>query len=263
MPTPDVPVQSGTALAGRTAIITGGGSGIGQAISLLFARHGARVAVLDLDAVDTVRQVTEAGGMAVHMTCDVTKGDAVRDAFAAARAAYGRPDILVCSAGIAHVGTIEQTAEADLDRLYAVNVKGVYNAMRCAVGAMKDTGGVILNIASVAATVGIPDRFAYSMTKGAVLSMTLSVAADFVGRIRCNAVSPGRVHTPFVDGFLAKNYPGREAEMFEKLSRTQPIGRMGKPAEIAALALFLCSDASGFITGSNYAIDGGFISLKV
>ena len=244
-------------------MVTGAGSGIGAAIAALFAGQGARVAILDLDAADTVRQIVEAGGTAMHMACDVTQGDVVRDAFSAARAAYGRPDILVCSAGIAHVGTIEQTAEADLDRLYAVNVKGVYHAMRCAVEAMKDDGGVILNIASVAATVGIPDRFAYSMTKGAVLSMTLSVAADYVGRIRCNAVSPGRVHTPFVDGFLAKNYPGREAEMFEKLSRTQPIGRMGKPAEIAELALFLCSDVSGFITGTNYAIDGGFISLKV
>ena len=263
MPTPAAPMQPGTTLSSRSAIVTGGGSGIGQAISLLFARQGARVAILDLDAAETVRQIVEAGGTAMHMECDVTQGDVVRDAFSAARAAYGRPDILVCSAGIAHVGTIEQTAEADLDRLYAVNVKGVYNAMRCAVEAMKDDGGVILNIASVAATVGIPDRFAYSMTKGAVLSMTLSVAADYVGRIRCNAVSPGRVHTPFVDGFLAKNYPGREAEMFEKLSRTQPIGRMGKPAEIAELALFLCSDVSGFITGTNYAIDGGFISLKV
>ena len=260
---PEAPMQPGTTLSGRTAIVTGGGSGIGQAISLRFASQGARVAILDLVAADTVRQVNEAGGTAMHLACDVTNGTVVRDAFAAARTAYGRPDILVCSAGIAHVGTIEQTAEADLDRLYAVNVKGVYHAMRCAVEAMKDDGGVILNIASVAATVGIPDRFAYAMTKGAVLTMTLSVAADYVGRIRCNAVSPGRVHTPFVDGFLAKNYPGREAEMFEVLSRTQPIGRMGKPAEIAELALFLCSDASGFITGSNYAIDGGFISLKV
>ncbi|MDQ2666269.1 MAG: glucose 1-dehydrogenase [Gemmatimonadota bacterium] len=251
------------ALLGRNAIVTGGGSGIGQAISLLFARRGARVAVLDLAADETIRLITEAGGTALHVECDVTSGDAVRSAFDAARNAHGSADILVCSAGVAHVGTIETTSEQDLDRVYAVNVKGVYNAMRCAVEAMKESGGVILNIASVASTVGIPDRFAYSMSKGAVLTMTLSVAADYVGRIRCNAVSPGRVHTPFVDGFLAKNYPGREAEMFEKLSRTQPIGRMGQPSEIAELALFLCSDASAFITGSNYAIDGGFISLKV
>ena len=255
--------SAGASLAGRTAVVTGGGSGIGQAISVLFARHGARVAILDLAAESTVRSVNDAGGTAMHVVCDVTQTEKVREAFGIVRDAYGRPDILVCSAGVAHVGTIEGTTEADLDRVYGVNVKGVYNAMRCAVEMMKDDGGVILNIASVASTVGIPDRFAYSMSKGAVLTMTLSVAADYVGRIRCNAVSPGRVHTPFVDGFLAKNYPGREAEMFEKLSKTQPIGRMGQPTEVAELALFLCSDASGFITGSNYAIDGGFISLKV
>jgi NAD(P)-dependent dehydrogenase (short-subunit alcohol dehydrogenase family) len=112
--------------------------------------------------------------------------------------------------------------------------------------------------------VGIPDRFAYSMTKGAVLTMTYSVARDYVSHgIRCNALSPARVHTPFVDGYLAKNYPGREREMFDRLSRTQPIGRMGQPEEVADLALFLCSDAAGFITGSNVPIDGGFVTLKM
>jgi NAD(P)-dependent dehydrogenase (short-subunit alcohol dehydrogenase family) len=134
-------------------------------------------------------------------------------------------------------------------------VKGVFNCMQAVVRSMKERGGAILNLASVASTVGIADRFAYSMSKGAVLSMTYSVARDFVGdKIRCNAVAPGRVHTPFVDGFLKNSYPGREAEMFEKLSKSQPIGRM---------ALFLCSDAASFITGSNYAIDGGFVSLKM
>ena len=169
------------------------------------------------------------------------------------------------SAGVAHVGTVEDTEEADLDRVYAVNVKGVYNCLRAGVGAMKARGkGAILNIASVASTVGIPDRFAYSMSKGAVLTMTYSVARDYVHQsIRCNAVSPARVHTPFVDRYLAANYPGREHEMFDKLARTQPIGRMGEPSEIAELAVFLCSDAASFITGSNYAIDGGFVSLKM
>jgi NAD(P)-dependent dehydrogenase (short-subunit alcohol dehydrogenase family) len=250
-------------LNNRTAIVTGGGSGIGQAIALLFAQRGARVAILDLAADDTVRQIADAGGIATHILCDVSRQSAVIDAFAAVAATYGALDILVNSAGVAHIGTVETTSEEDLDRVYAVNVKGVYNCMRSGVAAMKGRGGVILNIASVASTVGIPDRFAYSMSKGAVLTMTNSVACDYVREgIRCNAVSPGRVHTPFVDGFLAKNYPGREAEMFEKLSQTQPIGRMGQPSEIAELALFLCSDAASFITGSNYAIDGGFISLK-
>jgi len=143
-------------------------------------------------------------------------------------------------------------------------VKGVYNCLKLGVSAMKGRGGAILNVASVAATVGIADRFAYSMSKGAVLTMTLSVARDYIHqKIRCNCISPARVHTPFVDGFLARNYPGREAEVFDQLAKTQPIGRMGTPSEIAELALFLCSDAASFITGSNFPIDGGFLTLKM
>jgi NAD(P)-dependent dehydrogenase (short-subunit alcohol dehydrogenase family) len=252
-------------LAGRSAIVTGGGSGIGQAIALRFAGSGARVAILDIGAAEeTIGSIESAGGTATAIRCDVTRQDEVARAFDAAAERFGALDILVTSAGVAHVGTVEQTTEADLDRLYAVNVKGVYNCLKLAVAAMKGRGGVILNVASVAASIGIPDRFAYSMTKGAVLSMTLSVARDYVEQgIRCNSISPARVHTPFVDGFLAKNYPGREAEMFAKLERTQPIGRMGRPAEIAELALYLCSDAASFITGTDYPIDGGFLTLKM
>ena len=258
MPNPDV-----KPLADRTAVVTGGGSGIGQAIALLFANRGASVVVLDLSADATIEQIEAAGHRVRHIACDVSQEEAVNAAFGEIATELGNVDILVNSAGVAHVGTIEHTAEADFDRLYAVNVKGVYHCMRAAIEMMKDTGGAILNIGSVAGMVGIPERFAYSMTKGAVLAMTNSVACDYVRRgIRCNAISPARVHTPFVDGFLARNYPGQEEEMFEKLSRTQPIGRMGTPAEIAELALFLCSDAAGFITGSNYTIDGGFVSLK-
>jgi NAD(P)-dependent dehydrogenase (short-subunit alcohol dehydrogenase family) len=215
-------------------------------------------------AVLTIGYFESAGGTARAFRCDVTRKVDVARAFDAAAERFGALDILVTSAGVAHVGTVEQTTEADLDRLYAVNVKGVYNCLKLAVAAMKGRGGVILNVASVAASIGIPDRFAYSMTKGAVLSMTLSVARDYVEQgIRCNSISPARVHTPFVDGFLAKNYPGREAEMFAKLERTQPIGRMGRPAEIAELALYLCSDAASFITGTDYPIDGGFLTLKM
>ncbi|PYP06245.1 MAG: short-chain dehydrogenase [Gemmatimonadetes bacterium] len=251
----------------KIAIVTGGSSGIGRAIALRFGEGGARVAVLDIAAPaaeDTVRRIEACGAAAIAVPCDVSRQADVERAFQAVEQRLGTPDILVNSAGIAHVGNVEQTSEEDLDRLYAVNVKGVFNCMKAAVPAMKGRGGVILNIASVASTVGIPDRFAYSMTKGAVLTMTYSVARDYVAQgIRCNAIAPGRVHTPFVDGFLAKNYPGREREMFDELSRTQPIGRMGQPEEIAQLALFLCSDAAAFITGSNYAIDGGFVTLKM
>lgn len=258
--------DSSAHLRNKTALITGAGSGIGRAIAIRFARAGARIAALDLaeTARDTVREIEQLGGSGDAILCDVTQQRAVADAFRTTDQRLGAVDILVTSAGVAHVGNVEQTSEEDLDRLYAVNVKGVYNCLRAAVATMKGRGGVILNIASVASTVGIPDRFAYSMTKGAVLTMTYSVARDYVQHnIRCNCVAPGRIHTPFVDGFLAKNYPGREREMFEQLSRTQPIGRMGEPEEVAELALFLCSDAASFITGSNVAIDGGFVSLKM
>jgi 2-keto-3-deoxy-L-fuconate dehydrogenase len=251
-------------LAGRTAIVTGGGSGIGRAIAVLFAEHGARVAILDLAADDAAHEITATGGSALALTCDVRKQSEVVQAFARAADEYGSLDVLANCAGVAALGTVEVTTEEDLDRVYAVNVKGVYNCLRSGVTAMKGRGGSIINMASVVSSVGVPDRFAYSMSKGAVLTMTYSVAADYVtAGIRCNAISPARVHTPFVDGYLAKHYPGREQEMFEKLSRTQPIGRMGQPWEVAELALFLASDASAFITGSNFAVDGGFVSLKV
>jgi 2-keto-3-deoxy-L-fuconate dehydrogenase len=251
----------------KTAIVTGGGSGIGRAIAIRFADAGARVAILDNNPAagdETMLAITNAGGVAAYVPCDVSRQDEVDAAFRAAQERLGMVDVLVSSAGIAHIGNVETTMEEDFDRVYSVNVKGVYNCMRAAVPAMKGRGGAILNIASIASTIGIPDRFAYSMSKGAVLAMTFSLARDYVTQnIRCNCISPARVHTPFVDGFLARNYPGREREMFEQLSRTQPIGRMGSPEEVAGLALFLCSDAAAFVTGSNYPIDGGFATLKM
>jgi NAD(P)-dependent dehydrogenase (short-subunit alcohol dehydrogenase family) len=254
-------------LASKVALVTGAGSGIGRAIALRFAAEGASVGVLEQDAAggrDTVASVVAAGGSAAYFPCDVRNGESVRSAFDAAEERLGPLQVLVNNAGIAHVGTVEGTSEADLDRVYSVNVKGVYHCLRAGVERMKGRGGVILNLGSVAASVGIPDRFAYMMSKGAVYAMTLSVARDYVDQgIRCNSIAPGRVHTPFVDGYLARDYPGREREMFEKLARTQPIGRMGDPEEIAALALYLCSDEAAFITGSNFPIDGGFITLKV
>jgi 2-keto-3-deoxy-L-fuconate dehydrogenase len=249
-------------LTGKTAVVTGAGSGIGEAIALLFARQGAEVAVLDLDEAAAGRTVEKAraqGGRAHAFPCDVSDSARVRAVFAELDERLGRLDILVNSAGIAHVGDVAHTAEDDLDRLYRVNVKGVYLCAQAAVERMlRQGGGVILNMASTASLVGIPDRFAYAMTKGAVLTMTLSIAADYVKKnIRCNCICPARVHTPFVDGYVAANYPGREAEMMKTLSESQPMGRMGKPEEVAALALYLCSDEAAFVTGAAYPIDGG------
>ncbi|ASZ14915.1 SDR family oxidoreductase [Chitinophaga pendula] len=254
-------------LDGKTAVVTGGGSGIGQAIAQCFAAQGAHVHIIELNedgGKGTAAAIIAEGGLASLHACNVSDQAAMINTMETIKAATGRIDILVNCAGIAHIGNLQNTTEADLDRIYQVNVKGTYNAMYAVIGQMKQQGGgVILNVASIASSVGIPDRFAYSMSKGAVLTMTLSVAKDFIqDGIRCNCISPARVHTPFVDGFLAKNYPGREPEMFEKLSKTQPIGRMAKPSEVAHLALYLCADEAGFITGCDYPIDGGFIKLN-
>ena len=256
----------GFRLDGKRAAVTGGGSGIGRAIAATFGAHGAQVHVLDVneEAADAmVREIEENGGSALACPCDVTQGGEVRRVFGEILA-EGPLDILVNNAGIAHVGNVEGTTEEDLDRIYAVNVKGVYHCMQAVIGSMKEAGGgVILNMASVAAHVGISDRFAYSMSKGAVLAMTYSAAKDYATHnVRVVSISPARIHTPFVDGFLAANYPGREQEMFDRLSATQPIGRMGTPQEVADLALYLCSDAAAFATGTDYPIDGGFIKLN-
>ena len=250
-------------LKNKHAVITGGGSGIGRAVCLLFAKQGAIVHVIDISkeaANQTTVQIAEEGGEAFAHACDVSNQQEVQQVFNA----IGTINILVNSAGVSHIGKADNTSEADFDRIFNVNVKGVYNCLHAAIPLMKqNNGGVILNMSSVAALVGLQDRFAYSMSKGAVAAMTLSVAKDYLqDKIRCNSISPGRVHTPFVDGFLAKNYPGKEQEMFEKLSKTQPIGRMGKPDEIATIILFLCSEEASFITGTDYPIDGGFVKLN-
>jgi 2-keto-3-deoxy-L-fuconate dehydrogenase len=249
-------------LDNKVAVVTGSGSGIGKAVALLFAKQGATVHLIDLNAEalqTTAEEIKKENGNAVAQPVDVTSQEKVRDVFEQ----IGKVDILVNSAGVSHIGNVEGTSEADFDRLYNVNVKGVYNCLKAAVASMKQNGGVILNLASIANNVGLADRFAYSMSKGAVYAMTLSVARDYIKEgIRCNCISPARVHTPFVDGFLQKNYPGKEEEMFQKLSQSQPIGRMAKPEEIAHLILYLCSDEASFITGCDYPIDGGFIKLN-
>ncbi|MBX3242586.1 MAG: glucose 1-dehydrogenase [Chitinophagaceae bacterium] len=253
-------------LTNKTAIITGGGSGIGKAISTLFAQQGADVYILDMDETgsgNTVSEITAAGNKASFFKCNVARQDDVRSVINSIAEKRGGIGILVNNAGIAHVGQADTTSEEDFDRIIAVNIKGVYNCLHEVIPHMKQNGGVILNMASIASLVGIPDRFVYTATKGAVNAMTLSVAKDYLkDNIRCNCISPARVHTPFVDGFISKNYPGKEAEMFDKLSKTQPIGRMAKPSEIAFLALYLCSDEASFITGCDYPIDGGFVKLN-
>jgi len=250
-------------LASRHAVVTGAGSGIGRAIAERFAAEGASVSLFEFnrDSGESVAAgIRERGGQATAVGCDVSDTESVRAAFEG----IPRVDILVNNAGIAHVGTVLTTTPADLDRLYAVNIRGVYHCLHFGIPKLlAQKGGVVLNLASIASKIALPDRFAYSMTKGAVLTMTLSVARDFVSQgIRCNCICPARVHTPFVDGFIAKNYPGKETEMFAKLSAAQPIGRMAQPSEVAALAAFLCSDEAAFITGSAYDLDGGSTLLR-
>ncbi len=250
-------------LKNKTAVITGAGSGIGKAVAEVFAKQGAIVHVVDLNeqnADETVASITTNGGKAFAHNGDISNQQQVKKIFEK----IGPLNILVNCAGIAHIGKADTTTDEDFTRVFNVNVKGTYNCLHIAIPVLKNGGGgVILNVASIAALVGIPDRFAYSMSKGAVFAMTLSVAKDYLAdNIRCNSISPARVHTPFVDGFISKNYAGKEEEIFEKLSKSQPIGRMGSTDEIAALALYLCSDEASFITGNDYPIDGGFVKLN-
>lgn len=247
----------------KKAVITGGGSGIGKAIAVLFAKQGTEVHIIEVSGEagnDTVKEITNAGGKAFLYACDVTDHNAVKQTFET----IGPIHILVNNAGIAHVGKADTTAEADFDRVMNVNVKGVYNCLHAGIPQIKKSNdGVIINMCSIAALAGLEDRFVYSATKGAILAMTMSVARDYLDdNIRCNSISPARVHTPFVDGFIAKNYPGKEKEMFDKLSKSQPIGRMATPEEVATLALYLTSNEGSFITGNDYPLDGGFIRLN-
>lgn len=248
----------------KVIVITGGASGIGLAMVKKFAKEQSHVYFLDLNEAgnEISQELAAEGQKAEFIKCNIAS---TSEAEQAIQSIPGKIDVLINNAGVSHVGNLENTSEEDFDRLFQVNVKGMFNCTRAALPKIKqDGGGSILNMASVAATIGIPDRFAYSMTKGAAYSMTLSIARDYVqDGIRCNCISPGRVHTPFVDGFLAKNYPGQEKEMFEKLSATQPIGRMGTPEEIAELAYFISSDAGSFFTGTDIPIDGGFLGLKM
>jgi NAD(P)-dependent dehydrogenase (short-subunit alcohol dehydrogenase family) len=250
-------------LKNKKAFVTGAGSGIGQAIAMRFAEEGAQVFILDLNEAggkETEAAIVATGGNASFHRLDVSDGETVKHLFND----LGPADILVNNAGIASIGNVENTSPEEMDKIYAVNIKGPYNCLHAAIPGMKaNGGGAILNMASIVSKIGIADRFAYSASKGAVFAMTLSVAKDYLeDGIRSNCLCPGRVHTAFVDAYLEKNYPDNKEEMFKKLSEFQPIGRMGKPEEIAALAVFLCTEQASFITGSAYDIDGGSILLR-
>jgi 2-keto-3-deoxy-L-fuconate dehydrogenase len=251
----------------KSAVVTGAGSGIGKAIALALAKQGAFVDVLEVNveaANDTVEQIRSAGGQADAVECDVSNHGQVQEVFDKLGSDRGGLDCLVNNAGIAHVGNITNTSEEDFDCVMSVNLKGVFSCLKGGVRQMlKSGGGAIVNIASTVATMAINDRLAYSTSKGGVLAMTYSVAKDHLhDNIRCNAILPGRIHTPFVDGFIAENYPDNQAEMFRKLSEYQPIGRMGTPAEVGAMAVFLCSDEASFITGAPFPVDGGTLYVR-
>lgn len=249
-------------LSGKTAFVTGAASGIGLAISHLFEKQGAFVLAFDCDEEGLAKLATQHPNM-LCVAGDVTQADQVKSAMETLLEHRGRFDILVNNAGVAHVGRLDNTSAEDFDRIFQINVAGVFVCSKLAIKHMLDAkGGVILNLASIASLIGLEDRFAYSMSKGAVLSMTRSIATDYVKRnIRCNCLCPARIHTPFVDQFIARNYPGREHEIFEKLSQSQPIGRMGTPEEVAKLALYLCSDDAAFVTGAAFPIDGAYTAV--
>ena len=249
-------------LKDKVTVITGGGSGIGEAICKKFTEKGANVIIIDTNETQGHRVAQET--KAAYLKCDISDPESVQETFKKIENLHGFTEILINNAGIAHIGNITETSPEDFDKIMNVNVRGSYLCIKASIEAMiKNQKGCILNMASVASNLGIPDRFAYSTSKGAVYTMTLSVARDFIEKgIRCNCICPARVHTPFVDNYLKKNYPGNEKEMFAKLEATQPIGRMAKPEEIAALAAYICSDEASFVTGSAFDIDGGFTLLK-
>jgi NAD(P)-dependent dehydrogenase (short-subunit alcohol dehydrogenase family) len=250
-------------LKNKVVIITGGSSGIGRAISILFAQQGAEVHIFDLQSPlsdETISEVKQFNISSNFHPVDITNETLVLDEINSLE----KIDILINNAGIAQIGNVENTSSKDFQKIFDVNVKGAFNCIKAVIPIMvNNKSGIILNMASVASSVGIPDRFGYSMTKGAIKSMTQSIAKDYISKgIRCNCISPARVHTPFVDGFIQKNYPNNQDEMFKKLSASQPIGRMAKPIEIAHLALYLCSDEASFATGCDYPLDGGFLHLN-
>lgn len=251
-------------LRSKIAIVTGGAKGIGEATCRAFVQQGAMVYVLDVDILNAFRVAQDIGKRCEALRCDVTDASAVTSTIDKIAHNQGRLDILVNNAGAGHIGKLDATTEEDLDRMYTINVKSIYYCTRAALPHMKRSGGgSIINLSSIVATVGIPDRFAYSASKGAVAAMTRSIAVDSLeDGIRCNSVAPARVHTPFVDAYLEKYYPDTKDEMFSRLSKAQPLERMATPEEVAALICYLASDESAFLTGASLPMDGGAFTLQ-
>ncbi len=252
-------------LKNKIALVTGAGSGIGASIAEVFARAGAHVYVADRDAKAgqaTAASITATLATAEFLALDVSREDDCERAREKLHASAGRLDVLVNNAGIGHVGTLLQTTGADLDRLYAVNVRGLFNVTKAFLPAMVERkSGVIINLASIGGVVAVRDRLAYCTTKFAVVGFTKSIALDHaLDGIRCNCICPGRVETPFVSARL-KEYPDPK-KAYKEMASTQAIGRMGKPEEIAAAALYLASDEAAFVTGSEFIIDGGWSAGK-
>jgi len=249
-------------LEGKVALVTGGGSGIWAATCRAFAAQGARVLVADINLDGGQQVATELGSSAAFARTDVTDLGSVESAVKSAVTSFGRLDVLVNNAGIGHVGSVQETEQADWQRLIAVNMTGVFNGSRAAVDQMlaqQPAGGLIINIASVAGMIGIARRFAYCATKGAVIAMTRQLSVDYVKEgIRCNAICPGTVYSPFVEGYVQRFHADTKEETIKELHARQPVGRMGRPDEIADLAVYMASDAATFMTGSAVVLDGGW-----
>ncbi len=252
-------------LQNKIALVTGAGSGIGASIALVFAEAGAHVIIADIQdaaARSTLEQIRAKGGNGESLVLNVVEGKAVEDIAASLQQRHGRLDILVNNAGIGHVGTILQTQGEDLDRLYSVNVRGVFNLCKAFLpGMIEQKSGNIINLASIGGVVGIRDRLAYCTTKFAVVGLTKSMALDHaLDGIRVNCICPGRVETSFVSARL-REYPDPE-KAYRDMSATQALGRMARPEEIAHAALYLASEESAFVTGTAFLIDGGWSAGK-
>ena len=246
-------MQTSFRLDGKKALVTGGASGIGEAVSRVFTNAGASVVIADIDKSKAEALTRELPGASM-VVCDITDETSVKQAFAS----LGNLDILVNNAGIGLVGGVEETELADFQRVFRVNVEGAFLVTKHAVPLLVASHGSIVNIGSVAGLIGVKKRFAYCATKGAIVAMTRQLAVDYPTQFRVNCICPGTVDTPFVEGYLEKYHKHEKDEMRQQLNQRQPIGRLGKPTEIANLALYLVSEEAGFVNGSVIPIDGGW-----